>query len=548
MSQTLRIILAQFDYVVGAVEHNCAMICDQIRYARQTLQADVVVFPELAISGYPPEDLLLQQRFLDRCAQAIPKIAASTQGITAIVGWPSLDRGHLYNAASVLSDGQCLATYHKTQLPNYGVFDEYRYFAVGVPNKPCVVTIKNVRCCVLICEDLWVKEPLQWASQREVSLAIVLNASPYEQGKMSRRQTLLAQRSHDTGIAIAYVNLVGGQDSLVFDGGSLLADSDGTVHPPATCFEDLWLSADYHSLPGRFHPLNWPTTSQPTEEHLIWQAIKRGISDYCHKNGFRSVLLGLSGGIDSALVLALAVDVFGAEHVTAVRLPSQFTSDLSNDLGAQQCRCLDVQMRTLPIEMFVESARHTLTSGLNQSLTGTTDENIQSRCRGVLLMALANQTGSLLLTTGNKSEYAVGYTTIYGDMCGGYAPLKDLYKTEVYRLANWRNTQGTEPVIPSAVISRLPSAELRAAQTDQDSLPAYDVLDAILWRYIDQGESPDIIIASGYSPALVNQIIRLVRASEWKRHQAAVGPKLSRRAFGRERRYPISNQNRETDH
>jgi NAD+ synthetase len=346
-------------------------------------------------------------------------------------------------------------------------------------------------------------------------------------------------------MAVAYLNVVGGQDALVFDGASVLADGDGVVHPAAAAFVDQWLVADFDPGTRRFSAVEWMVDGDESRDALAWRAIVRGTRDYCRKNGFEKVWLGLSGGIDSSLVLAVAVDALGADNVTAVRMPSRYTADLSNDLAAEQCEALGVRMLTLPIERPFQGHLDALEDIFTDVAADTTEENLQSRTRGALLMALSNKFGGLLLTTGNKSEYAVGYATIYGDMCGGYAPIKDLYKTEVFALARWRNTVAGNAVIPQAVIDRPPSAELRDNQKDQDSLPPYDVLDAILLRHVDQEQSRGEIVSAGFDPATVDKVLRLVRISEWKRHQAAPGPKVSRRAFGRERRYPISNGYRE---
>lgn len=541
MSAFLRIALAQFDFPVGAIERNAERIAAMIAEARDEFGADIVLFPELAVCGYPPEDLLMRPSFLAGCEVALHRIAAATRGITAVVGWPESAGSVLYNAASVLREGRVEATYRKRELPNYAVFDERRYFEVDPDGGPCVFEVKGVPVGVLVCEDLWFPEPLAATVQAGAQLVLVPNASPFERGKHAQRDALLAERTRDTGAAVAYLNLVGGQDSLVFDGASVVADGDGTVHPAAAAFTDQWLVVDYDPAGRRFTPVQWMDDGDESMDALAWRAVVRGIRDYCAKNGFSRAWLGLSGGIDSALVLALAAEALGPENVTAVRLPSRYTADQSNDLAAEQCAALGVRLETVPIEPAFQGFLQALGPLFEGRGADTTEENLQSRCRGAILMALANKFGGLLLTTGNKSEYAVGYATIYGDMCGGYAPLKDLYKTEVYGLAKWRNTVGGAPVIPPAVISRPPTAELRANQTDQDSLPPYDVLDGILRRYIDQEQSRAEIVAAGYDAAVVDRVLRLVRISEWKRHQAAPGPKVSRRAFGRERRYPITS-------
>ncbi|MHA8019259.1 NAD+ synthase [Stenotrophomonas hibiscicola] len=538
---SIRIAMAQFDFPVGDVAGNTERIIEMIGQARDEYGAELVMFPELAVSGYPPEDLLLRPGFLYECEQAMGRIAAACRGITAVVGWPQAAGAVVYNAASVLRDGLLEQTYRKRELPNYAVFDERRYFDVDPDGGSCVFEVNGIPVGLLICEDLWFAEPLADTVRAGAQLVVVPNASPYERGKHAQRDAVLAARTRESGAAIAYVNVVGGQDALVFDGASVVADGDGTVHPAAAAFVDQWLVVEYDGETRRFMPHVWMDDGDESMDALAWRAVTRGIQDYCRKNGFKKVWLGLSGGIDSALVLALAVDALGAGNVTAVRLPSRYTAGMSNDLAAEQCQALGVKLEAVSIEPAFKGLMESLAPMFEGTAPDVTEENLQSRSRGVILMALANKFGGLLLTTGNKSEYAVGYATIYGDMCGGYAPLKDLYKTEVFGLSKWRNTVGGAPVIPPAVISRPPSAELRENQLDQDSLPAYDVLDGILYRYIDQEQSRTEIVAAGYDAAVVDRVLRLVRISEWKRHQAAPGPKVSRRAFGRERRYPISN-------
>ena len=542
MSKTLRIALAQFDFPVGAVAQNAERIAAMIAEARDEYGADLVLFPELALSGYPPEDLLLRPGFLRDCEAAMQRIAASTQGTVAVVGWPQSAGSVVYNAASVLRDGSIETTYRKRELPNYAVFDERRYFDVDPDGGACVFDVQSAQVGLVICEDLWFAEPLADTAKAGAELVVVPNASPFERDKHAQRDALLAQRVRETGVGLAYLNAVGGQDAVVFDGASVVADGDGTVHPAAAAFTDQWLVVDFDVATRKFSPVAWMDDGDESRDALAWRAIVRGTRDYCAKNGFSKVWLGLSGGIDSALVLAVAVDALGADNVTAVRLPSRYTADLSNDLAAEQCEALGVKLETISIEAPFKGLMEALAPMFEGPAPDTTEENLQSRSRGVIMMALSNKLGGLLLTTGNKSEYAVGYATIYGDMCGGYAPIKDLYKTEVFALANWRNTVGGAPVIPPAVIARPPSAELRENQTDQDSLPPYDVLDAILLRHVDQEQSRDEIVAAGFDAATVDRMLRLVRINEWKRHQAAPGPKVSRRAFGRERRYPITNK------
>ncbi len=541
MTRQLRIAMAQFDFPVGDVTGNAARIGAMIAEARDQYGADVVLFPELALSGYPPEDLLCRPSFLQDCDAALHALSLDVRGIVAVVGWPQAAGSVVYNAASVLRDGGIEATYRKRELPNYAVFDDRRYFDVDPDRDDCVFEINGVHVGVLICEDLWFAEPLATTVAAGAELVLSLNASPFERDKHAQRDAVLSQRVAESGVAIAYLNMVGGQDALVFDGASVAADADGTLSPAAAAFTDQWLLVEFDPASRKFSPLQWEADGDESRDALAWRAIVRGTRDYCHKNGFDKVWVGLSGGIDSSLVLALAVDALGAEHVTAVRMPSRYTADLSNDLAREQCAALGVRLMALPIEKPFQAYLDTLAETFVGLAVDTTEENLQSRIRGGLLMALSNKLGGLLLTTGNKSEYAVGYATIYGDMCGGYAPIKDLYKTEVFDLSRWRNTVGGAPVIPAAVIDRPPSAELRENQKDQDSLPPYDVLDAILLRHIDQEQSRAEIVAAGFNPEVVDRMLRLVRISEWKRHQSAPGPKVSRRAFGRERRYPITS-------
>ncbi|TLX23134.1 NAD+ synthase [Thermomonas fusca] len=544
MTQNLRIAMAQFDFPVGDVAGNAARIAEMITFARDEYAADLVLFPELALSGYPPEDLLLRPAFLRACETAMIGIAAQARGIVAVVGWPQAAGSVVYNAASVLRDGAIETTYRKRELPNYAVFDERRYFDVDPDREDCVFEVNGARIGLVICEDLWFPEPAASTVAAGAQLVLVPNASPYEHDKHAERDALLAQRASETGAAFAYLNVVGGQDALVFDGASVVADGDGNVHPAALAFEEQWLVVDFDPELRRFAPLQWTVDGDESRDALAWRAVVRGTRDYCRKNGFDRVWLGLSGGIDSALVLAIAADALGAENVTAVRMPSRYTAEMSNDLAREQCDAMGVAMVTLPIEKPFQGYLEALGQVFAGQPVDVAEENLQSRVRGALMMALSNKFGGLLLTTGNKSEYAVGYATIYGDMCGGYAPLKDLYKTEVFALARWRNTVG-DRVVPQAVIDRPPSAELRENQLDRDSLPPYDVLDAILQRHVDQEQSRAEIVAAGFDAATVDRVLRLVRIGEWKRHQAAPGPKVSRRAFGRERRYPVSSGWRE---
>ena len=544
---TLRLALAQFDFPVGAIAANADRVRGLMRDARAG-GADLLVCPELALSGYPPEDLLLRPSFLAACQSEIDNLARETDGLAALVGFPH-STGVVYNAAALMRDGLVAQIAHKHVLPNYGVFDDKRWFEPG--HAVTVTTLNGVRVGLLICEDAWQPEPMAAAARAGAEVVVVVNASPFDTAKQAQREALLAARAKETGCAIAYLNMVGGQDDVVYDGASLLVNGDGSVAARAPAFVDALLWAEFAPGPRKWAARDWPVASGTSPEALLYAALVRGVRDYVGKNGFDGVLLGLSGGIDSALTLAIAVDALGPGRVTTVMLPSRYTSELSLREAHAQAHTLGVEYLDVSIAGVVDTAAAALAPACGE-LADLAAQNLQARSRGVLLMALSNQTGKLLLTTGNKSEMAVGYATLYGDMCGGYAPLKDVYKTQVYRLARWRNevdggrrgARGQKPgdgPIPEAVIERAPSAELRADQTDQDSLPAYDVLDGILQRCIEGAESQAEIVAAGYDANDVQRVVRMLYVSEFKRRQSAPGPRISTCAFGRERRYPISN-------
>jgi len=539
---TLRFALAQFDFPVGAVARNGARVRELLREARDTHGVALVAFPELTLAGYPPEDLLVRPSFLAACERELAEVAAAAQGIAAYVGHPHA-MGEVYNAASLLQDGAIALTTHKQALPNYTVFDEKRYFRPG--SESAVSDFDGVRIGWLVCEDIWEPEPAARAAAQGAELLMVINASPFDVAKASAREALLAQRARENQVAIAYLNLVGGQDDLLFDGASLLVDADGTIAARAPAFVDALLGCEYDGATRRLSAQGWPQESDASDDARVYAGLVRGVRDYVEKNGFRSIALGLSGGIDSALTLALAVDALGAERVHSIALPSRYTADISNREAQVQADVLGVRHLSVPIEAPFRAFLDVLEPTFRGRAPDIAEENLQSRCRGVILMALSNKFGHLILSTGNKSEYAVGYATIYGDMCGGYAPLKDCYKMRVYALARWRNAQaaaaGEREAIPSAVIERPPSAELRENQTDQDSLPPYAELDAILERFIENEQSQAEIVAAGYDEATVRRVAKLVLAAEYKRRQAAPGPKISTRAFGRDRRYPISS-------
>ncbi|HRD49508.1 MAG TPA: NAD+ synthase [Candidatus Contendobacter sp.] len=535
-SNSLRVVIAQLDFLVGDIQGNTAKIITAALDARDRLRADVIVFPELTVTGYPPEDLLLRPGFVHQVEPALRRLCVEIAGITAVVGYPAVTPEGLRNSAAVIGDGAIQAIYHKQLLPNYSVFDEKRYFVAGA--EPTVTTIKGVRVGITICEDVWQPEPTRKAIAAGAQLLLNLNASPFHAGKGSLRLDILRRRVAESGIPIVYVNLVGGQDELVFDGHSQVVNGRGELIQRAPfCAEGLY-PVDF-TLGVTVEPIPGEIADEPSEEAAIYQAIVLGVRDYVAKNGFPGVVLGLSGGIDSALTLAMAVDALGADRVEAVLMPSRYTADMSNTDAEEEARALGVKYRLMPIEPAFQSFLGILQPVLAGLPPDSTEENIQARCRGVLLMAISNKTGKMVLTTGNKSETAVGYSTLYGDMAGGFAPIKDVLKTMVYRLSAYRNR--LTPVIPQRVFDRPPSAELRPDQTDQDSLPPYETLDAILQGYVEEDRSVEELIAAGFDRTTVERVARLVIVNEYKRRQAAPGVRITPRAFGRDRRYPITS-------
>ncbi len=536
-SASLRVVMAQLDFLVGDIAGNMDKIMTAAAEARDRLHADLIVFPELTLTGYPPEDLLLRPGFIRQVEPALQCLCKEIQGITAIVGGPLPTPDGLRNAAVALGNGRIQATYYKQWLPNYSVFDEKRYFTPG--EDPAVFTVAGTRVGMTICEDVWLPGPVAQAAEAGAQLLVNLNASPYHAGKGGQRLAALRHRVREGRIPIIYVNLLGGQDELVFDGGSLVVGADGALIQRAPFFETGLYPVDFHISAEGAIPVPGPVAEEPGLEEGIYRALVLGVRDYVEKNGFAGVVLGLSGGIDSALTLAIAVDALGAKRVEAVLLPSRYTADMSNIDAELEARALGVSYRVMPIEPAFQTFLDILQPVLAGRAPDSTEENVQARCRGVLLMAISNKTGKLVLTTGNKSETAVGYSTLYGDMAGGFAPIKDVLKTMVYRLAAWRN-QPTA-VIPQRVFDRPPSAELRPDQTDQDSLPPYEVLDAILHGYVEEDRSVEELIGAGFDRATVERIARLVIVNEYKRRQAAPGVRITPRAFGRDRRYPITS-------
>jgi NAD+ synthase (glutamine-hydrolysing) len=529
--------MAQLDFLVGDIQGNTARILAACRRAREELSADVVVFPELALTGYPPEDLLFRAHFLDAADGAMARLTGEVTRVTAVIGHPLRREGQLYNAASVIRGGEVIAAYCKQRLPNYSVFDEKRYFTPG--DSPCIVDLGGIPAGITICEDIWAAAPPLQAARAGARLLINLNASPFHAGKGIERELLLKQRTGETGIPVVYVNLVGGQDELVFDGGSVVVNAQGEVTHRAPACEETLLPVDVEADPDGVRPVPGECVPHLDSTEAVYQALLLGVRDYIHKNHFEGAVIGLSGGIDSALTLAIAVDALGPDRVEAVMMPSRYTAGMSLEDARAEAQALGISYR----EISIEPVFNAFLGALAESFTGlppdTTEENIQARCRGVILMALSNKKGRIVLTTGNKSEMSVGYATLYGDMAGGFAPIKDVPKLLVYRLAHYRN--GLAPVIPQRVLERPPSAELAPDQTDQDSLPPYEVLDPILERYIEQDRSIEQIVAAGFDAGVVARVARMVDRNEYKRRQAPPGIRISRRAFGRDRRYPITS-------
>jgi NAD+ synthase (glutamine-hydrolysing) len=537
----LKIALAQQDFPVGDLAGNYRRAEACIGQAR-SMDADILVFPELALTGYPPEDLLLRPGFIRRCHELVEQLVQQVQGIDVVFTHPWSEQDHLYNAASWIRDGRVAGRYFKHCLPNYAVFDERRYFSPG--DKAMVIELNGIRTGVLICEDSWERGPALQARDAGAQILLVPNASPYRDDKLAARHGMFDRHHRETGLPMVYCNLVGGQDELVFDGRSMLLSGDGQLCSPGPHCRESMLLAMFDAGSGALQPLDWPeVTPNETEAFEIYTVLVRGLSDYIHKNGFSEVVLGLSGGIDSALTLALAVDAIGADKVHTVMMPSRHTSDLSLALAGEQAQLLGVDHRCISIESAFETMMDALDSSFGESEPGLAAENLQARIRGNYIMALSNHHGWLPLATSNKSELAVGYSTIYGDMCGGFSPLKDCLKTRVYELARYRNGLGR--VIPEAVITRAPTAELAHGQTDQDSLPDYETLDHILRMFVDEDRSIREIAAGGVDEELVRKIAAMVLRNEYKRRQGAPGVRVTSRGFGRDRRYPITSGWRE---
>ncbi|TNC86086.1 MAG: NAD+ synthase [Thalassolituus sp.] len=534
LTAPLNIAMAQCNFHVGDIPGNTAKAIEAAQQAAAE-GADLIVFSELALTGYPPEDLLMRPSLELRIAAALKEIADVSHRIAVAIGYPVKRDNALFNCAGVWSKGECLGEYAKQELPNYQVFDEKRYFSAG--QEACVVDLDGVKLGLTVCEDVWYDAPVSQAVEAGADLILNLNASPFHSGKQKERIELIKKHVSQHGVPLLYVNQVGGQDELVFDGSSFAVGVDSECVLQMASWKEDQAYLVYEG--GQLRPQS--TSREAREDGLasLYNALVLGVRDYVNKNRFPGVVLGLSGGIDSALTLAIAVDALGPERVRAVMMPFTYTSGMSKEDAALQAEAMGVQYQSVSIEPMYKEFMSALAPDFEGLKVDTTEENLQSRCRGVLLMALSNKTGYMVLTTGNKSEIAVGYATLYGDMAGGYGALKDVYKTKVFALAEYRNT--ISPVIPQRVIDRPPSAELAPDQVDEDSLPAYPVLDDILERYIEQDESAEQIIAAGHERDDVMRVIRLVDVNEYKRRQAPIGVRVTRRGFGRDRRYPVTN-------
>lgn len=532
----LRLALAQINPHVGNLEKNLEKHLEFITAAAEQ-EAELIIFPELSLCGYPPEDLLLRPDFIEQSEKTLATLISKLPNtLYCVVGHPVLKHGKLFNALSLLHQGKIIGQYFKNCLPNYSVFDEDRYFTPG--DTAFVFPIKNIPIGFIICEDIWHLRPAPKATEAGAKIIICINASPFELDKHEQRQTLLRKRAIEHHAPIVYVNQVGGQDDLIFDGGSMVMNADGNLTQLAPFFEEKLIITDITHTQHHISFNESSCTPLPTLART-YQALVLAIRDYVNKNGIPHVYIGVSGGIDSALTLALAVDALGKERVTAVILPSRYSSSLSLDEANAVIHHVNVKSLTINIESIYQSLLTSLSSQIQTKDTSITLQNLQARARAVILMALSNETGGMVLTTSNRSEMAVGYCTIYGDMAGGFAPLKDVLKTMVYALSHYRNQQNT--VIPENTITRAPTAELAPNQTDQDTLPPYELLDAILYAHLNQNQSINAMIESGLPEAVVKKVVTLVKQNEYKRKQAAIGPRLNHKSFGKDWRYPITN-------
>jgi len=537
MTDAVKAALAQIDLVVGDVAGNTAKIIEYAERARDAENADIVVFPELSVCGYPPEDLLFHAGLRHDVEAAVAEIRDNVFGIAILLGFPEYDDEHIYNACAVLQDGKVLAHYRKQMLPNYAVFDEERYFTAG--KESAVFNLNGIRIGLNICEDVWSPGPIGTSRSAGAECVLVINGSPFEVRSQEAREDAVRARVAETGIPVVYVNHVGGQDELVFDGGSFVMGADGEIVFRARSFEESMHTIVFEGVASGVVAERGPIAKTEDRVAKVYRALVLGTRDYVSNHGFPGVIVGLSGGIDSALVLAIACDAVGADRVRAVQMPFRYTSAMSQEDSAKQADTFGIQYDVIPIEPMYEATIGQLQPVLGDTEPDATEENIQARCRGLLLMAISNKTGRMLLTTGNKSEMAVGYATLYGDMAGGFAPIKDCSKSLVFELARYRNTLGD--AIPERVITRPPSAELRPDQKDTDSLPDYEMLDPILAAFIEDDLSVAEITNLGFDRDVVIRILEMVKRNEYKRRQAPPGVRISSRAFGRDWRYPITS-------
>ncbi len=531
----MRIAIAQNNYIVGDIQYNLELIKKSLTQAENE-QVDVLVLSELALCSYPPEDLLLRTDLYLLIEKALQDLCLFNSSVALIVGHPEREDTQIYNSASFIANGKIVMTYRKQLLPNYSVFDEKRYFTPGTQD--CVIPYKGVNLGLVICEDLWFPEPTASCKAAGADIVLSPNASPYYFGKGHRREEEVGARAKENNIPVLYVNQIGGQDELLFDGASIAYDANGEAIFTANEFEEDFVVFEFDNDANKI-TTDRHDSVQLHDEAEIWQALVLGTRDYILKNGMKGALLGLSGGIDSAVTLAVAVDALGAENVNAVMMPFKYTASMSIEDATAEAEALGIEFDIISIEPMYDAFMGQLSEKFAGTEPNVTEQNIQARTRGALLMALSNKFGRIVLTTGNKSEVAVGYCTLYGDMCGGFNPIKDVPKTMVYKLAKYRNT--ISQVIPERVITRAPSAELAPDQKDEDNLPPYEVLDPILEAYVEGDKSIEEIVALGFDEAVVRRVIWLVDINEHKRRQSAPGVRISSRAFGRDRRYPITS-------